>query len=80
MQKAFMMEKKAKRVLATTAPLYFLLFFMGIKGLLKGVETHNMLRTAMSGTGLTLIATLYLLVAVAAYKSSLLPRWLNPGR
>jgi Ca2+/Na+ antiporter len=59
-----------KKVLTAVSPIFIFLLFLGVRGFIKGIETHNALRITMSSVGILIFVFLYVLLLISRKQRS----------
>lgn len=64
------MIKNKKAILGSQTPVFLLMMYLGIKGLIKGIETHNNPRIAASSAGIAIFIAIYVMLIVAVTRKT----------
>ncbi|GAA3969376.1 hypothetical protein GCM10022210_17890 [Mucilaginibacter dorajii] len=62
--------KNKKAILGSQTPVFLFMMYLGVKGLIKGIDAHNTLRIAMSSAGLVIFITMYILLIIAIMRKA----------
>ncbi|MDN3580653.1 hypothetical protein [Mucilaginibacter flavus] len=64
------MIKNKRAILGSQTPVFLLMMYLGVKGLFRGIETHNNLRIAASAAGIAIFITIYVMLIVAVTRKT----------